>query len=246
MRSKPLSQKDEIRILKIGDSIINGGSQTDQDSLASSILEEQLSKKFKKNIRVLNVGANSWGPDNAFEYIKKNGHFNSSLIVLVFSSHDYYDHMHFQKVVGVHPAWPSKKPFMAITDGFFKYFIPWFNNKISRNYNAYSYLSSHNNIEYMNKGWKALFNYVNDNQIEMLVYLHPSKQEIINGKYEDSGLKLLEVFSQNKIKFLSGIEYNADSSLYRDFIHLNNKGQKALANVLFTPLQAHVKANLKD
>src|ERR1041384_4426338 len=36
MRSKPLSPNDKIRILKIGDSIINGGAQTDQDSLAST------------------------------------------------------------------------------------------------------------------------------------------------------------------------------------------------------------------
>src|SRR5687768_4522765 len=44
MRSAPLSKADKVRILKFGDSVINGGAQTDHDSLASTILEKQLSR----------------------------------------------------------------------------------------------------------------------------------------------------------------------------------------------------------
>ncbi len=245
MRSKPLTNKDEIRILKIGDSIINGGSQTDQDSLASSILEEELSQKFEFNVRVLNVGANSWGPDNAFEYIRKFGHFNSSMLVLVFSSHDYYDHMHFQKVVGIHPAWPKEKPFLALCDGFSKYFLPWIKNKVLSNHNEYSYLSAEHNKDYINPGWAYFFNYVEQQQLDLLVYLHPTKQEVINESYDINGLKLIELFSQNKIDFINGLEHNNDVSFYRDFIHLNNKGQKRLAQVLYTPMHVHVNANLQ-
>jgi hypothetical protein len=39
MRSDSLSASDSIRILGFGDSVLNGGVQTEQDSLATSIIE---------------------------------------------------------------------------------------------------------------------------------------------------------------------------------------------------------------
>lgn len=246
MRSKPLSKEDKVTILKIGDSIINGGSQTDQDSLASSILEKQLSEEFARNIRVLNVGANSWGPDNAFEYVKKYGRFGSSMIVMVFSSHDLYDRMHHQKVVGHHPAWPKDKPFCALSDGFFKYFVPFVRRKFDSDYSEYDYLKNVKAGTEINPGWKLFFEYAKKEHIELLVYLHPEKQEMKNKKYNSKGEQLIKLFQDNGISYILGLEQGLDGNCYRDFIHLNNKGQKKLAQALLEPLEKHVSTELKS
>ena len=63
MRSKPLTESDSVYILGLGDSVINGGAQTTQDSLATTILENELSEKYNKKVRVLNISAGSWGTD---------------------------------------------------------------------------------------------------------------------------------------------------------------------------------------
>jgi hypothetical protein len=245
MRSKPLSKKDKARILKIGDSIINGGAQTDQDSLASSILENKLSEEFSDNIRVLNVGANSWGPDNGFAYLKKYGNFGSSMIVLVYSSHDLHDNMHHQKVVGERTAWPKEKPLLAISDGFFKYFMPWIKKKIDKHYSEYDYFTNVSNKNDINSGWKSFFDYAQKENIELLVYLHPTKEEVINKRYDPNGVQLIKMFDENHIKYILGLNEPFDESYYRDFIHLNNKGQKQLAHALLKPIEEHLIKELK-
>ena len=124
MRSLPLADNDSIRILKIGDSVVNGGSLTDQDSLASTILENDLSEEFKCKVRVLNISAGSWGPDNAFAYVKKYGIFKAKLMILVFSSHDLYDVMQHEAILGLDPAMPVKKPPFAIAEVVERYLLP--------------------------------------------------------------------------------------------------------------------------
>jgi hypothetical protein len=66
-----------VKILGFGDSVLNGGVQTDQDSLATSILSDTLSKLYKKKIQFLNIAAGSWGPDNCYAYLKKTWRFRS-------------------------------------------------------------------------------------------------------------------------------------------------------------------------
>src|SRR5690554_1314062 len=114
MRSDEL-RPDAIRILKFGDSVLNGGVGTDQSELTSTLLEEDLNMDGS-NYQVLNVSAGSWGPDNAFSWMEKHGDYQAAAIVLLFSSHDWQDQMTFQNVVGNTPFYPQKNPQLAITD----------------------------------------------------------------------------------------------------------------------------------
>lgn len=60
MRSMSVQPTDSLVILGFGDSIINGGVQTDHDSLATTLLEHML-QSDGMGYRVLNVSAGSWG-----------------------------------------------------------------------------------------------------------------------------------------------------------------------------------------
>lgn len=130
MRSEPVNASDSTIILLIGDSVVNGGSPTDHDELASTILEKKLTSHFNKKIRVLNISAGSWGPDNAYAYLKKKGLFKADLVCLVTSSHDAYDNMSFNQVVGVFTNYPKEQYTFAIYEFYDRYWwmVRYFTN----------------------------------------------------------------------------------------------------------------------
>ncbi|KAA0993708.1 hypothetical protein [Dyadobacter aurulentus] len=114
MRNEEILPSDTLVILLIGDSVVNGGSLTDQDSIASTLLEKRFQKDFNRRVRVLNISAGSWGPDNMAAYLKKFGLFNAKLMCLVTSSHDAHDIMSHQSPVGIDPGWPNKQYKVAL------------------------------------------------------------------------------------------------------------------------------------
>lgn len=91
--SKNKTQANERRILFIGDSIINGGGQTDQSQLASELIGKRLREEMGVPVVVGNASAASWGPENELGYVRKFGLFDADVVVLVVSSHDATDKM---------------------------------------------------------------------------------------------------------------------------------------------------------
>ncbi len=240
MRSAPLSDNDKTRVLKIGDSIINGGNHVDQDSLATTMMEQDL-QEWAPNTRVLNISAGSWGPDNAFAYINKHGHFDASMMVLVFSSHDLHDNRHFRKVVGKHPSWPGEKPMLALTDGFFRYVWP----KIAGSEDEYAYLDGFDDSA-VNPGWDQFYQYTQQHDIDLLVYLHPEQEEVENGSYNADGQQIIATLESNGINYILGLEHAFDATHYRDNIHLNAAGQKKLKEALYPYVHKHVESKLSE
>lgn len=241
MRSKPLNTESELTILKIGDSVINGGALTDHDSLASSILENQLSVFFGKDIRVLNISGGSWGPDNGYAYINEFGNFNAKLIILVFSSHDYRDKMTFEKVVGHSNSYPNERPVFAVSELINRYVYPKIQKAFDVKDVKYSEIvvKQAKNGE-VNPGWGQFVQYCKDHDIDLLVYLHPEQAELQQKSYHNEGYKISEYLKRENIHVIEGLNYPFDSSHYRDNIHLNNKGQKMLAEVLLPYLYSFV------
>lgn len=85
------SSPAERRVIFIGDSVINGGAQTDQSQLATAILQSRLRKDFGVPAFVGNISAGSWGPQNELAYIDRFGLLQADVVVVVVSSHDATD-----------------------------------------------------------------------------------------------------------------------------------------------------------
>ncbi|MDR2410698.1 MAG: hypothetical protein LBE13_21660 [Bacteroidales bacterium] len=228
MRSGSLKSSDSIRILGFGDSVLNGGVQTEQDSLATEIAQYAINQHIIKGggvIRCLNISYGSWAPDNCFAYMKEYGDFNANLIFLVVSSHDAYDNMNFQKVVDIHPSYPSGQYLSAIYELIDRYLIPRIFTKKKEE-------SDHivkGNI--FNSGFLSFYHYTQENDIPFFIYLHPDKKEMQERKYDYQGDEIIKFCESNNISLLKGIEYE-DESCYRDGIHLNEHGQRILAKIL--------------
>jgi hypothetical protein len=238
MRSNELKSGDKVRILGLGDSVINGGTGTDQDSLATSLIEKTLTETYGDGYRCLNIGSNSWGPDNCYAYLQEYGDFDAKLIFLIVSSHDAYDNMTFQKVVGKHLYYPSSQYKFAVSELFGRYLYPhlfmktgWQDNFIKG--------------DTFNSGFSLLHEYAREKGIPFFIYLHPDKNELLSGKYDVQGYEIIDFCLKNSIPLLKGMEYEKESS-FRDVIHINDEGQRILASALLPEIEKLLNLNGKN
>lgn len=122
MRTAPFSQHkqaSEFRIMVFGDSVVNGGNQTDQSELATTLIQKSLSDAGYKHPIVGNISAGSWGPGNWLAYAKEYGFFDADIIILVCSSHDYADNPTYAPLnPNTHP---TEKPISALIEGIQRY-----------------------------------------------------------------------------------------------------------------------------
>lgn len=249
MRSREVAPEDTTVILLLGDSVVNGGSLTDQDSLASTLLEKRLSGSLRRSVRVLNISAGSWGPDNAAAYLKKYGLFNADLICLVTSSHDAHDNMVHDDVVGIDTNLPAIQYTLALEELWKRYIYPRYFKNNSNFDISYAPPAPDQNAgirkdgEGFNPGYGELRNLAKTNNIPFVIYLHPETFEIEAGKYNDQGEEIIHFATRDSIRLVREIDLGIGKQLYRshDHIHYNTTGQKFLADKLYPIFLEYLK-----
>ncbi|KAA9353459.1 hypothetical protein [Larkinella humicola] len=238
MRSAPIAKTDTLVVLLVGDSIINGGNSIDQDSLASTLVEKELLRKYGKKVRVLNISDKTWSPDNVVAYLKKFGVFGADMILMVANSGDAFDPMTFQPIVGVtstHPdkndafAWPKLvvKAWATVEDRYFRSEEP-----------ATKEEKTAEKPENLVKGFADLDSIARQLNIPFFLYLHRSQSELTKNTVDRGGLVIEEFCQKNHIPMRIN---RMDFDMFNDEIHLNSKGQKALAKDLLPIIQSELK-----
>lgn len=232
MRSLPFRpQHDTLVILLIGDSIINGGNQTDQDSLASTLLEQRLQREMGLPYRVLNIGAGSWGPNNAATYLTRHGTFNADMVVLVASTHDAVDNMTFRKVVGIYPNYPATN-----------YSLAWYKvierglqqvRKVFREPPPREELLQIDAGKSFNAGFQKLYELTDTLGIPFVIYLHSTRQEMTSGNLPPNADRILSFADSMQIAVVNELDLPIKPIHYRDDIHFNHRGQRFLSDQLF-------------
>lgn len=236
MRSRPIDSTAQYRILFVGDSVVHGGNLTDHDELASTIVERKLSEQTNKVVQTLNVSAGSWGPDNAAAYLKRHGLFDVDLIVAVWSSHDAGDMMTFRPQVGVDPAMPDERPLFALSEAFMRYGpapIRAF-ARDRRDPDVITLRPDWPEPDYskINPGWDVIIDLADSVDVPLLVYLHAEIDEVKTGHYNSNGERIIDLLDGRHIPIIQALNvYDVDSD-YRDYIHLNARGQAAMARAI--------------
>lgn len=241
MRSDAID-RSSYKILGFGDSVINGGVLTDQDSLATSMLSDSLSKLKHKKVQFLNISAGSWGPDNCYAYLRKYGDFGAKSIFLFVSSHDAYDNMDFQKVVDVHENYPSKQYILALSELTNRYLLPraysYFKETIPKEENLLISKKKPNSV--FNTGFNSFFEYTKNKKIPFTIVLHADKSELKEGAYNEQGQEIIKFAKKNNIDLIMDLNNGLNANCFRDEIHLNSIGQKNIARIVL--LKGNVNA----
>lgn len=223
-------------VLGLGDSVIFGGTMLDQDSIATTLFSKET------GMQMLNISSGSWGPDNCAAYLKEKGTFGAKAMVLVCSSHDAFDVMSHVPVVGIYPNYPDKQYKLAIWEVIDRYLMPrikvYFSGKQLLDPDAQVVEKVKSDEGVANKalnfdpGFDQLLQISEEKHIPFFIYLHPEVGEVMSRKYKEGGLMIMEWAKTHHIKLIDGLNEGVTVDMYRDVIHLNEKGQRNLANSL--------------
>lgn len=223
------------KILGFGDSIINGGVMVDQDSLATTLLGLKLSENSVQKVQVLNIGAGSWGPDNAFAYLSEKGNFDAKIIFLVVSSHDAFDNMDFVPVIDKVQRYESRQYVFATWELVDKYLMPRIKGKgVTEDQGIFK------KGEIFNTGFLNLFNYCNTRGIPFFIYLNPDQYELKGQTYNREGQLIIQFCEKHQIPLIKGMA-NTSMSDYRGIVHMNDQGQRHMSEAILPTLEHFVK-----
>jgi hypothetical protein len=124
MRNDPITPHrppQTLRVLMLGDSLVNGMVWTDQGQtltawLARGLDQQVLPHRPETQVEVLNVAAGSWGPRNELGYLQTWGGFESQVLILVLNTDDFFGGPLRPEVVGRDPNYPDRYPVAALAE----------------------------------------------------------------------------------------------------------------------------------
>jgi hypothetical protein len=238
MRSPPRSQWDGKRVLVFGDSVLNGSSLTDQQSLATTIASNEDSDHFYGN-----VSAGSWGIDNMLGWVQTFGLLNADTVIFVLSSHDAKDAPTYSELNPL--THPARAPWSALWEGIIRY-LPRYLPKsfTSLLFEGDSLMPVESNRIESNRitgkhGDEVLPGFLDllgEAGVQVCGVLHATMTERKGSSF--SGLKKLkDIFDLYEVPvvFMHDVSTGGiknDAKIYRDDIHLNESGQLVLKEAL--------------
>lgn len=246
MRSDGFTQHkalpDALRVMVMGDSVINGGNLTDQAELATERIKRRLSERLGRPVVVGNISAGSWGPGNLAAYAELYGLFDADVVVLVLSSHDANDVPTFEPVVGVHPGFPDERPRSALIEGAVRYLPRYLPLPGSSSPEAETRPKSAESDFAAREATVELMDAVRASGAACIVALHPERSELTEGPKPGHHhfRKLAEQRGVTIVNMAPAFRAAVDAGRrpYRDNIHPNPTGQEIITDALMPELVA--------
>jgi len=236
------SLPNEIRVMVIGDSVINGGALTDQSKVCTSILQKSLTSKLRRPVVIGHISAGGWGPLNQWPFVKKYGLFDADVVVLVFSSHD-ASSSSLRPTAGIDPNFPDHKPWCATWEAVMRYLPRYFHtlgsaasNEGYREGTADPKMTQQHMVAV-----KSMINAAKEIGAKPVVMLHWTQNELHKAESEtgwrpkghrdieaaanEAGASVVDLYSYDE-------EAKSTPGAYRDDIHLNAPGQEIYSRAM--------------
>lgn len=230
MRSPDFPQRkpsaNELRVLVIGDSVVNGGAKLDNSQVATDLFARDLAKATGRPTVVGNISAGSWGPPNELAYLEKFGTFDADAAIVVWSSHDAWDIPGFG---GFGIDQPTQKPLLASYEAFRRYAIPMMVPPPSE-----SPAHTKQDVENGVSAARKLLELIQSKKIPVAVILHKTQKEL-NGAELEGDRALAGVAESLGIPVFQTAALFAPAvrsgrSVFFDDIHPNAAGNRLLAD----------------
>ncbi|MEO1591902.1 MAG: SGNH/GDSL hydrolase family protein [Cyanobacteria bacterium J06632_22] len=242
---QPQRPEQTLRVLLLGDSIVNGNWWTDQTETLSALLENTLrsqlsglSEQAYTDVEVLNVSANSWGPRNQRAYVERYGTFDAQVVVLVLNTDDLFATAPTSLQVGRDPGYPDRNPGGAIAE------------LIDRKRNQGRPIPGLKEIQNESgdrvgtnlAAVEAIYQQVIAAEGNMILVLTPLKREVLPPGPRDYEIKARQRVDEwvadrgiAYVNFLGDFQAVDDpETLYRDHIHLSPTGNVTVKDALFS------------
>jgi hypothetical protein len=251
MRSESIAKTPApatLRVLLLGDSIINGGWWTDQKNTISSLLMASLISSTHDNfqqVEVLNASANSWGPRNELAYLQRFGNFQSQVVVVVINTDDLFATAPTSLPVGRDRNYPDKKPPLALIEVWQRYVKKEQPNPELAAVQKEGGDRVGINLDTIGK----IAEFAKQNNSQFLLVMTPLLRELGEPgprDYEIKARQRLKDFTQSQqityIDFLPIFNANDDfKALYQDHIHLNLQGNQVASQEIERSLLPLIK-----
>jgi hypothetical protein len=108
--------KNVMRVLVVGDSVLNGGALTDDAETATSTLNQMFLSRGGKTLSFINLSAGSWAPPQQYGYLRAHGTLDADAVVFVFNSSDALGNVRANT-----PPFPTLKPWCALEELVLRY-----------------------------------------------------------------------------------------------------------------------------
>lgn len=230
---EPHKSPRETRVFFIGDSVVNGGWWTPQDSIISEQVKRAL-QKAGNPVSVLNASANSWSPRSELAYVQRFGTFEADTVILVINTDDLFATAPTSLVVGNHPNYPDRKPVAAIVEIVTR---EWLSRQPTSPALQTVYDETGDRVGKALDAIAQIHTIAQANQAKFLLVMTPLLREVEAGPkdYEIKARdRLMERLRSNNIPSIDllPIFKNNDNpkSLYHDHIHLNQRGNQQISD----------------
>ena len=222
----------ELRVMVIGDSVVNGGAAVDQNDLATELLKRELSAKLNRPVIVGNIAAGGWSPDNELAYARQFGLFDADVVIVVLNTSDLVDPP-LKGSLG--PDTPVRKPVLALEEAV-RRGLPWLTSKLVSPAPISEGELNQISRDQLN-ALCELLELAKSSGANVLVVQHAKQHEVgpdMTGRHFELAQAVRECGVES---VFTGPAYErADDrrggTLFRDEIHLNTRGQQVLGQVL--------------
>jgi len=245
LRSGPLSgapDPGEARVLCLGDSITNGGTLTDQADTYPYLLERELAGP-----RVFNASAAGWALENELGWLRVNGTFGASVVVLEVATHDLFQPAAGSELVGRHPSFPERPPLLALSELLLRYALPWLGVGPARiDPGAIPVAQSKADME---RALAALEGLVRDSRalraepVVMFVE-QPAPLESREALILEAKRRMRELLERERVPLVetaSLVEREGGTALFRDGLHPNAAGNAVLARSIASAVRTAIR-----
>jgi len=230
-----------LRVLMIGDSIVNGGWWTDQKDTLSETLATYLTAS-KPSVEVLNASANSWSPRNELAYLQRFGLFQCQILVLVINTDDLFATAPTSLSVGHDRNYPDRKPPSALAEVISRYLLP--TPPMSDALKAVQ-TKGGDRVGIVLDAIRQIDHLTRQNKARFLLVMTPLLRELEQAPrdYELVARQRLSAFAQIEsiqyIDFLTvfNAEIKTPKDVYHDHIHLNPIGNKWVSESIGKTIQ---------
>lgn len=259
-RSESLSSAPDstvARLLFLGDSVTWGGVLTDQFETIPEEVERRVAQRCSRPVEALNASAGSWSVGNLNGYVEKYGLFDSDVVVLQIGTHDLTQPKSTSDVVGHHPSYPNENPTLALQELTVRYVWPRLRPYLPQWPGGGGSVRQKpapepkpgpkerlmQNLAYL----RALLADIEEAGIPAVILHTPNRDEVAeNGKSEASTYRdrFLRVADSMDVPVLNlKQEWSGRPQarqLYRDYVHLNERGNAVVADTLSEMLSRYV------